>query len=112
MKAWDSKGFRLGNARVSEKHANFIVHDGNATANDIEQLMEHVRNEVEKVQGISLRNRSEDHREKIVNVAHVHKNMFTMHRHFDGNLDLWHLDQSNHFAHTICQGGRKFSLSG
>lgn len=41
------KGFRMGDAQVSEKHANFIVNRGNATATDIERLIEHVEDSVE-----------------------------------------------------------------
>lgn len=48
------KGFRIGRAQVSEKHANFIVNTGNATAAEIEELIEHVRTEVEKQQGVRL----------------------------------------------------------
>ncbi|MFL6547973.1 MAG: UDP-N-acetylenolpyruvoylglucosamine reductase, partial [Povalibacter sp.] len=48
------KGFRIGGARVSEMHANFIVNDGHATAADIEQLIAHVRDTVEKVHGVRL----------------------------------------------------------
>jgi UDP-N-acetylmuramate dehydrogenase len=48
------KGFRIGGARVSEKHANFIINDGNATAKDLESMIEHVRAEVARVHGVSL----------------------------------------------------------
>ena len=33
------KGLQIGQAQVSEKHANFIINLGNATATDIEQLI-------------------------------------------------------------------------
>jgi UDP-N-acetylmuramate dehydrogenase len=49
------KGFRIGGARVSEMHANFIVNDGSASATDIEQLIAHVRQTVEQVHGVQLR---------------------------------------------------------
>jgi len=48
------KGFRIGGACISEKHANFIVNDGHATATDIEALIEHVKAVVEKETGIAL----------------------------------------------------------
>lgn len=37
------KGFQSGGARISEVHANFIVHDGSASASDVETLIESVR---------------------------------------------------------------------
>lgn len=37
------KGFRVGGAEVSEKHAGFIVNRGGATASDIRLLVEHIR---------------------------------------------------------------------
>ncbi len=40
------KGARIGDAQVSEKHANFIVNLGQATASDIEHLIEHVEETV------------------------------------------------------------------
>lgn len=48
------KGTCIGGACVSEKHANFIINTGNATAADIEQLIEHVAATVEKKQGVCL----------------------------------------------------------
>jgi UDP-N-acetylmuramate dehydrogenase len=48
------KGSRIGDAAVSDKHANFIVNIGNATAVDIERLINHIRAEVERVHGLRL----------------------------------------------------------
>ncbi|MAD91984.1 MAG: UDP-N-acetylenolpyruvoylglucosamine reductase [Gammaproteobacteria bacterium] len=49
------KGYRIGGAEVSEKHANFIINRDNATAKDIEALIEYVRNTVFVKQGVSLK---------------------------------------------------------
>jgi UDP-N-acetylmuramate dehydrogenase len=48
------KGRRVGGAVVSEKHANFLVNEGDASAADIENLIEVVRAEVERVHGVHL----------------------------------------------------------
>ena len=48
------KGKRIGGAMVSEKHANFIVNNGGATAGDILMLMDLVRLEVKRMSGIDL----------------------------------------------------------
>jgi len=48
------KGKRIGNAQISEKHANFIVNLGNARANDIAQLLELARRTVYQNSGIEL----------------------------------------------------------
>lgn len=48
------KGFRIGDAQVSDKHANFIVNLGNASATDIERLIEHVEDTVEARTNVRL----------------------------------------------------------
>ncbi len=48
------KGQRQGGAWVSEKHANFIVHEGTASAADIENLIKAVQQRVEQVHGVRL----------------------------------------------------------
>lgn len=48
------KGMCIGGACVSEKHANFIVNTGNATATDIENLIEWVANKVASTHGVHL----------------------------------------------------------
>ena len=48
------KGFRIGSASISEKHANFIVNQGGATAGDIENLINHTRQVVKKNYDIDL----------------------------------------------------------
>ncbi len=59
-KAWQlidragCRGLRRGGAMVSEKHANFLINTGNATAADIEGLGEEVRARVFAASGVSL----------------------------------------------------------
>ena len=48
------KGFRIGDASVSRKHANFIINHGQASAHDLENLIAHVRATVERVHGVAL----------------------------------------------------------
>tara|TARA_R110001583_G_scaffold173287_1_gene327227 strand:+ start:71297 stop:72187 length:891 start_codon:yes stop_codon:yes gene_type:complete len=48
------KGLKVGGASVSEKHANFIVNEGTATAADIEALILLVQQKVEDMQGVKL----------------------------------------------------------
>lgn len=48
------KGFRIGGAEVSTKHANFIINTGDASAQQIEELILHVQSTVNKATGIQL----------------------------------------------------------
>jgi len=48
------RGLRIGDAKVSEMHCNFLINDGAATAEDIERLGETVRARVKAVSGIAL----------------------------------------------------------
>ena len=48
------KGFQIGDARVSNKHANFIINEGAATAAQLEQLIQLVITTVKKKFGIEL----------------------------------------------------------
>ncbi len=48
------KGHRIGGAEVSEKHANFIINRDNASAADIEALIDLVRRTVREQHGIEL----------------------------------------------------------
>ena len=48
------KGLRIGGAIVSERHGNFIINDGTATANDVLTLIEQVRERVKTERGIDL----------------------------------------------------------
>ncbi len=49
------KGFRIGTASVSEKHANFIQADKDGRADDVHALMAHVRDVVAERSGVPLR---------------------------------------------------------
>jgi UDP-N-acetylmuramate dehydrogenase len=59
-KAWElidragCRGLRLGGAEVSEKHCNFLINRGDATAADIEELGEEVRRRVLDKCGVRL----------------------------------------------------------
>jgi UDP-N-acetylmuramate dehydrogenase len=48
------KGFRIGGAEVSPKHANFIINVGHATSKDIKDVMAHVQSTVMQHYGIML----------------------------------------------------------
>jgi UDP-N-acetylmuramate dehydrogenase len=49
------KGFAIGGAKVSEKHANFIVNFNRATAADINAVIRHVQTAVRAASGVELR---------------------------------------------------------
>ena len=59
-KAWElidragCRGLTLGGAMVSEKHANFLINTGQATATDLEALGEEVRRRVHETSGVTL----------------------------------------------------------
>ncbi len=59
-KAWElidragCRGLRVGGAQVSEKHTNFLINSGDATATDIEALGEEVRRRVLEKTGVRL----------------------------------------------------------
>lgn len=59
-KAWElideagCRGLEIGGAKVSEKHCNFFLNTGNATADDIERLGEEVRRRVLAKTGVDL----------------------------------------------------------
>ena len=48
------RGYRVGGAQVSEKHCGFVINTGDATAEDVLQLMEHVKNTVKATFGVEL----------------------------------------------------------
>ena len=48
------KGYRVGDAVVSEKHANFIINEGHATASELEQVIRHVQRTVQNMHGVAL----------------------------------------------------------
>ena len=60
QKAWQlidaagCRGLRRGDAVVSEKHCNFLVNLGSATASDLEELGEEVRRRVQDTSGVTL----------------------------------------------------------
>ena len=60
LKAWKlideagCRGLRVGGAQVSEKHCNFLINDGTATAADLEALGEDVRKRVMETSGVDL----------------------------------------------------------
>ena len=48
------RGFRVGDAQVSEKHCGFVINRGNASAAEIMELMRQVEDKVEENSGVRL----------------------------------------------------------
>ena len=48
------RGFKVGGAQMSEKHCNFMINTGGATATDLEALGEEIRRRVREKTGIEL----------------------------------------------------------
>ena len=48
------RGYRLGGAQVSEKHCGFVINTGDATAEDVMNLIRHVQSEVSRQFGVEL----------------------------------------------------------
>ena len=61
MKAWElidkagCRGLEIGGAKMSEKHCNFMINTGNATAKDLEKLGNMVRAKVKDHSGVELK---------------------------------------------------------
>lgn len=49
------KGYKIGGAMVSDKHANFIINTGGATASDVKNLIMYVHDKVKDITGIDLK---------------------------------------------------------
>ena len=48
------KGVSVGGAQVSEKHSGFVINTGNATASDVLELIEHIKQTVFMQKGVTL----------------------------------------------------------
>ena len=48
------KGFSVGGAQVSEKHAGFVINKGNATASDVIELTNKVSDKIYELNGVKL----------------------------------------------------------
>lgn len=48
------KGYTVGGAQVSEKHAGFIINRGGATAEDVLRLIEYIQGEIRRVYGAEI----------------------------------------------------------
>lgn len=48
------KGFSIGDAKISEIHANFIINENNATSSDIKKLINHIKKEAREKNSLDL----------------------------------------------------------
>ena len=48
------KGYKIGGAEISTKHANFIVNDGDATYEDILELIDYTKKKIKEIYNIDL----------------------------------------------------------
>lgn len=48
------KGFQIGGAKISEMHGNFIVNAGNATAKDVLDLIQYIKDKIEHLFGVKM----------------------------------------------------------
>ncbi|MBR2973461.1 MAG: UDP-N-acetylmuramate dehydrogenase [Clostridia bacterium] len=48
------KGYTIGGAQVSEKHSGFVINKGGATAQDVLELVEHIKKQVKEQSGVDL----------------------------------------------------------
>ena len=59
-KAWELidkaglRGYSIGDAQISEKHCNFLINKGNASAEELENLINHIKDSVLADSGIEL----------------------------------------------------------
>lgn len=49
------KGFQIGGAKVSEKHAGFVINSDNATAKDVINLIKYIKEKVDEKYGIKIK---------------------------------------------------------
>ena len=49
------KGYQVGGAMISPKHANFIINTGNAKASDIKEIIDYVKEKAKEEYNITLR---------------------------------------------------------
>ena len=53
------KGYRIGDAAVSEKHAGFLVNQGEATAKELNMLADYIADVAYKEKGVKLKREAE-----------------------------------------------------